>query len=985
MDKSLYIAAMAGDTGFLREARDREIETGYWDQYLVSKTPQNNNIIHIASLHGHVDFIKTALTLIKISPSKLIYEINGDGDTPLHIASKKGNFEIVQLLVCYSNLGGAVTSLDRHGEIEVAKDGDGEGRLLNSIYNPELSHIMRIQNREGNTPLHEALIYGKINLARYLVELDDHVTGLVNNRKETPLHLAIKHNVKDEKQLVIETIELINKQHASLTYKASKCPTQEESSSMIQLLINKSNVEVLYMHDKDGLTPLLRAAIVSHVPSIKAIVTKSPQTAEICDFNGQTILHLVKMESYDDAKTLIEIPSIICLKDRRDNFGNTPAIVAVKDIIEKTKSQINIEAGLFKALLVSSANLTIKNNMGISAVALIEQHKNMFSNIRKVESNEELKTNFISISWPTIQENEISEIRDAIQNAKLSYLTQKIEMLGNNNLSYYGHSGEGNVLHGVIKAWKNQEVKNYDVGELLTFIMKVLEKFPAFLCQVDSEGNTLLHVIVRELEITKLFLDKITRYFERYQQKLTSDDEEVYYTPWKVKNYVEGNTPFHEALLHTSSFEEIISFLKEYDTSVFALKNHKNETPLHVLCRRISAKIRKYTLIKEREQVTSDILEAYTEAAYLRDADGLTPLLRAAQSGNINEAQTICLICPDSAQLRDNQGRTFWHIIDLSKMSRPNENYSMSGLLLENEEIKQLLFEKDKEGNTPIERAIKVRSFHFLKALKPHRTVFNQVEDVLNEGDIETQFLLIPAINCAQNLPQTMEEIVWKTLEKLPANSVFGVSESEIKDYSQNLGVIGVLLATIAFTAAFTIPGGFRQEHAYLNQNDTSVPFTFSPSGAPDNPNITWDIIGTPVLLGSNLIPTLTRLAYWVFMVSDITSMCLATFAIYCQLWMMKNTQMRMVLIDMSIYAIQVCFFTTMITFMMGVFATTIQVEPPLAYITLLVCSILMLLMNRWLFPIKTIFLWFIVLYEVIIQTLENYLNCKCRISPCTS
>ncbi|KAK9678038.1 hypothetical protein RND81_11G183900 [Saponaria officinalis] len=584
MDKSLYIAAMAGNTSFLREVRDRQIETGCWDQYLVSKTPQNNNIIHIASLYGHLDFIETALTLIKISTSKLMYEINGDGDTPLHIASKKGNFEIVQLLVCYSNLGGPVTALDRGGEIEVAaKDGDGQG-LSNSIYNLELSHIMRIQNRKGNTPLHEALIYGKIKVARYLVELDDHVTSVVNNHKETPLHLAIKHNIKDEKQLVIETIELMNRQQASLTYKSSKCSTEEESSSMIQLLINKSNVEVHYMHDEYGLTPLLRAAIVSHLPSIQAIVTKFPQTVEICDFDGRTILHLVKIENYDDAKALIEIPSIICLKDQRDNFGNTPAIVAVKDIIEKTKSQVNFKEGLFKALLVSSANFTLKNNMGVSAVALIEQHKNMFSNIWKVQPNEELKANF-NPNLGTILQEEIPKIREAIQNANLSYLTQKIEMLSN-NLSYYGCLGGGNILHGVLKVWKNDED---DDDQLLDFISRVLEKFPALLCQVDSKGDTLLHVIIKKLEITKLFLDQIARCFEKYQRELISDDEELYCSPWTVKN-VQGNTPFHEALLHSSSVGEITSFLHQNNRSVFALVNNKNETPLHVLCRRTDDK-----------------------------------------------------------------------------------------------------------------------------------------------------------------------------------------------------------------------------------------------------------------------------------------------------------------------------------------------------------------------------------------------------------
>ncbi|XP_074275114.1 uncharacterized protein LOC141599106 [Silene latifolia] len=1008
MEKGLYMAAMKGDTGFLSEARVREIETGSWDEYLVSKTQRKNNIIHIATLHGRIDFIKFVLTLVNFSPLKLISQKNNDGNTPLHIASKKGNMGIVQLLVRYMAIGEPV---QYQGEIEVAGGGGAAEARKRRPW--------AVANSEGNTALHEAIIHGRIEVAKYLVDHDEELAGFVNKRNETSLHLAVTHNANDDKQLVIETIELVNKQHGSLTYKGSKCPTNEESSNLIKQLLLRRNNASINIVDEGGMTPILKAAKQSNICAIQAIASEFPETAEMCDSDGQTILHLVKIKRYEDAKTLMKIPQIVCLKDQQDCFGNTPALVVVKDIIEqhnksqmkcefgmpktalldssadftikKHQSKLDCDFGMLKALLDSSANFSIKNKEGLSAAALIQQQNIQLSDIKNAQLDEEIKT----ISKPnssTIFQEEIIKFREAILKPDLGYLRERIDMLGN-PLSDYGCLGGGNILHGILKARKNTNMvhkyNNIDDDDdddnnnntLLDFVAKVVEKFPILLCQGDLEGDTPLHIIVRDHKITQIFLDRIMHHFKKYQEELASDEEEFYYPPWKVKN-AKGNTPLHEALLWWDSptANEIASFLENMeDKSGFALVNYQNETPLHVLCRHIAVEQGK---VKVCPELTETVLKAYTAAAYMRDKDGLTPLLRAAKSGKIKEVEIICEICPESAKLEDNKGSIFWHELNLSKSSRVEEKEAMRKLLVNNEPIKQLLNVRNNEGKTAVEVAVKVQNYHLLKALKPYPDSYKEVDKIVKDSDIDTQ-LVMSSIIFAKYLPRTLEQTLWNILKNVPEKSFFGVDQSEVSNYAQTLGVTAVLLATIAFTAAFTVPGGFRQEHQYLNSNKTSITFNIDTNGELDPRNITSDIIGTPVLLGSDLIPSLVRAAYWVFMVADIITMCLSTFVIYCLLWMMKSAKMKMVLIDLTIFILQICFYTIMIMFMMGVFATTIQVQPSLAYLAVIVCSVAMVLMNRCLFPVKAIFLLVAVCYEVVIEALVRW--CKCRISACST
>ena len=51
-----------------------------------------------------------------------------------------------------------------------------------------------MKDLEGNTALHVAFIYSKLQFATKLVKDDPELARFVNHLAETPLHLAIKHH-----------------------------------------------------------------------------------------------------------------------------------------------------------------------------------------------------------------------------------------------------------------------------------------------------------------------------------------------------------------------------------------------------------------------------------------------------------------------------------------------------------------------------------------------------------------------------------------------------------------------------------------------------------------------------------------------------------------------------------------------------------------------------------------------------------------------
>lgn len=141
---------------------------------------------------------------------------------------------------------------------------------------------------------------------------------------------------------------------------------------------------------------------------------------------------------------------------------------------------------------------------------------------------------------------------------------------------------------------------------------------------------------------------------------------------------------------------------------------------------------------------------------------------------------------------------------------------------------------------------------------------------------------------------------------------MWGIPTTETKTYVNTMGIIAALLTTITFTAAFTVPGGLIQDK------------------------------GTPILIG--------RAAFQVFMISDVLAMSLSMMVLFCLLWIMAtgNSKNSVVILDFSISLLLASFYATIMTFMTGLYATLFSVKPWIAIVTLVLCSLLMLLIHKY-------------------------------------
>jgi len=157
------------------------------------------------------------------------------------------------------------------------------------------------------------------------------------------------------------------------------------------------------------------------------------------------------------------------------------------------------------------------------------------------------------------------------------------------------------------------------------------------------------------------------------------------------------------------------------------------------------------------------------------------------------------------------------------------------------------------------------------------------------------------------------ENFIWSKHELmthlLGARSLSGVPTAMVKDSTNTIGVIAALLATITFTAAFTVPGGLNTDN------------------------------GTPLLM--------RKAAFQVFMVSDILAMCLSMMILFCLLCTMGNQRERVVILDLAIFLLELSFYATLLAFMTGLYVTTFPVTPWVAIFACAVCSLLILLMRQ--------------------------------------
>ncbi|GFZ06599.1 ankyrin repeat family protein [Actinidia rufa] len=197
--------------------------------------------------------------------------------------------------------------------------------------------------------------------------------------------------------------------------------------------------------------------------------------------------------------------------------------------------------------------------------------------------------------------------------------------------------------------------------------------------------------------------------------------------------------------------------------------DHHGRTPLY------------YAASSGDHRTVRRLLEYDFSMAYMSDRDGQSPLHVAAHNGHTNVIEEIIQLCPDSGELLDLKGRNALHIAILS------EKVNVVKYMLEIAELEGLINQADSDGNTPYHLAAMKRKTWIMRYL-----MWDERVDRRSKDNIEHQ-----PIN-GEKVPQgtTQEETDCKT--------------QSYRQMGRTLLMVAVLIATVTFAAAFTMPGGYN-------------------------------------------------------------------------------------------------------------------------------------------------------------------------------
>ncbi|KAI8026691.1 Ankyrin repeat-containing protein BDA1 [Camellia lanceoleosa] len=193
MDRRLFQACWTGNVeNFLKLIEDNP-------RLLYTSTLENGETpLHITSMVGHFNLVKEIMKLRK----EFSQELNEDSLSPLHIASAKGHVEIVK-------------------------------ELLKADHK-----LCLVKGRERRIPLHYATIRGRVHVIRELILSSADSVVDMTARGETVLQLAVKNNQFEAFKDLVDHLKKFNKEDV-LNRK------DDQGNTFLHLAVSKKQYEVI--------------------------------------------------------------------------------------------------------------------------------------------------------------------------------------------------------------------------------------------------------------------------------------------------------------------------------------------------------------------------------------------------------------------------------------------------------------------------------------------------------------------------------------------------------------------------------------------------------------------------------------------------------------------------------------------------------------------------------------------------------------------
>ncbi|CAM0885549.1 unnamed protein product [Alopecurus aequalis] len=245
------------------------------------------------------------------------------------------------------------------------------------------------------------------------------------------------------------------------------------------------------------------------------------------------------------------------------------------------------------------------------------------------------------------------------------------------------------------------------------------------------------------------------------------------------------------------------------------------------------------------------MLEHDSTLGYQRSSDGNPPLIAAASRGQVAAAQEILKHCPD-APYRESHGFTLLHVAIL------NDHMEFLEFVLGTPILHKLVNMQDNYGQTALHHAVNKCNPRMVATLLSHKDIDVTVLSnsggsaswvLMTKGAIENaktlnwnEAVMLMSRACPQDAP--MVHNLHVEAKQRTAIAARMNAKALTQKYTTNTSLVAILITTITFAAAFTLPGGYSND------------------------------------VGSEGLPVMSKkFAFQVFLVTDVLAMC-SSFAV---------------------------------------------------------------------------------------------------------